>query len=208
MLCICAQYKMQIVGTPGCVFIEFVRGGVLKQVRKFALVVYILAGVCVVAAFAGSLFGPYTSRFTELIGTPVGQAFIAACLIILSLQMLAVLIALLFDKPDPSCMRLDGNPDIEVSIDALISVAKTAAQNPDIMIENVDARVIGRDKATVRVRVEAIPLVEYGYEGLARQLQQRIQNELDHTLGVSGANVQVRFLPSKTITVTREVAGE
>ena len=41
----------------------------MKRVRKVAIVVYLLAGIVVVGAFAGSLFGPYTDRVRSLLAT-------------------------------------------------------------------------------------------------------------------------------------------
>lgn len=178
----------------------------MRRVRKFALVMYLLAGIIVVGAFAGSLFGPYTDRFRALLLTPAGHVLIGCCLVVLGVQMLAVLFALLFDKPEPASMRLEGNPDIEVCVDALTSVARNAAASPDVMIERVEARVAGRDKREARVKIDAVALAPQNLEGLAHRVQAQVQEACDQMLGVPGAVVQVRFLPSKTITVTKEIA--
>ena len=105
-------------------------------------------------------------------------------------------------------MRLAGNPNIEVSVAALASVARAAAEDADVMIEHVEARVAGRDKGEARITIEAIALTQQNLEGLALRVQDRAQEACDQMLGVPGAQVKVRFLPSTTVTVTKEVAGE
>lgn len=180
----------------------------MRRVRIFALIVYVLAGICVVGMFAGSLFGPYTARFAELLSLVWVRIALAVCLAIVCAQLIAVVVALIIDRPEPTCVRLEGNSDIEVSVDALTSVARVAATDPDILVEDIRARVVGRDKSEVQIHVDAIALVEHGLEGLARQVQQRVQEACERTLGTTGVSVSVRFLPSKTVTVTKEVAGE
>ena len=180
----------------------------MRRFRIFALIAYVLAGIVVVGMFAGSLFGPYTARFAELLSLTWVRVALAVCLAIVCIQLIGIMVAIALDRPEPSCMRLEGNPDIEVSVDALTSVARVAAADPDILVEGVRARVVGRDKAEVQIHIEAIALVERGLEGLARQVQQRVQEACERTLGTSGVAVSVRFFPSKTVTVTKEVAGE
>ncbi len=180
----------------------------MKRVRKVAIVVYLLAGIIVVGAFAGSLFGPYTDRVRSLLATPAGRIAIVICLAVVALHILASFIALCTDRPEPPRMRLAGNPNIEVSVAALASVARAAAEDADVMIEHVEARVTGRDKGEARITIEAIALTQQNLEGLALRVQDRAQEACDQMLGVPGAQVKVRFLPSTTVTVTKEVAGE
>lgn len=180
----------------------------MKRIRTVALVIYLLAGVIVISALAGSLFGPYTGRFVELLATRAGHVIVGVSLAVLAVQMFVVLLALLTQKPEPPSMRLSGNPDIEVSTAALVSVARTAAASSDLIIENVEAHVMGHDKSETRIVIDAIALTPHNLEGLARRVQAHVQDACDQTLGVPGAVVQVRFLPSKTVTVTREIVDE
>lgn len=180
----------------------------MRRVRKLALAVYLVAGVVVAGWCAGSQFGPYTERFRALAATPAGSVLLAVCLVVVALQILAVLIALFSDRPEPAFLRLEGNPHIEVRSDALASLARTAASGPDVLIERVDARVRGRDRQEVRVRVEAVSLAMQDLDGLAHRMQVQVQEACDRMLGVPGAVVQVRFLPSRTVTVIKEVVGE
>ena len=43
---------------------------------------------------------------------------------------------------------------------------------------------------------------------IIRRIEERVQGACEQLLGATGVNVLVRFLPSKTTTVTREVSGE
>lgn len=173
--------------------------------RKVALAVYLLAGIVVAGGFAGSLFGPYTERFAVLFSQPVPRTVVAVCLVVVCLQMIVTLIRVLIDRPEPAAMRLSGNPDIEVSVGAVASVARVAASDDrDVMVEDVEARVVGRERDGIRVRVTAIALIDQGIEGLAYRLQQRVADACTSMLGTSGVTVQVRFLPSKTVTMNKE----
>lgn len=177
----------------------------MVRVGKIARAAYLVSGIVVVGGFAGSLFGPYTDRFSAFLSQPVARALVAVCLIVMCVQLVASLTRLLVDRPEPESMRLDGNPDIEVTTDTIVSVARVAAaEDHDVMIEDVEAHVTGRDREGVRVRVTAIALIDQGVEGLAFRLQQRVNNACESMLGTSGVTVQVRFLPSKTVTVTKE----
>lgn len=180
----------------------------MKRIRTFALVLYLLAGVVVVAALAGSLLGPYTDRVAALLAAPAGRVVIGVCLAIVAIQMFAVLITVLVSRPEPPSMRLEGNPDIEVSTVALTSVARAAAADDDVMVESVEAHVVGRDKREVRIKIDAFALTPHNLDGLARRMQARVQDACDQMLGVPGAVVQVRFFPSKTVTVTKEIVDE
>lgn len=180
----------------------------MRRMRRIGLVLYLIAGVLVVGACTGSLFGPYAERISSMLASGSGRVTMAICLAIVALNLLAGLMYLIVDRPEPSCMRLLGNPDIEVSTDALASIARTAAAERDVMVEDVCARVVGRDGSGVDIRIEAIALSQVDVEGLAHRMQERVQAACDEMLGVAGAHVRVRFLPSKTVTVTKEVVGE
>ena len=43
---------------------------------------------------------------------------------------------------------------------------------------------------------------------IIRRIEERVQGACEQLLGATGVTVLVRFLPSKTTTVTREVSGE
>lgn len=177
----------------------------MARFRKIALTVYLLAGIVVAGGFAGSLFGPYTERFVALLAQPPVRALVVVCLVVVCIQMLVTLIRVIAERPEPASVRLSGDPNIEVSVDAIVSAARIAAADRDIMVEDVDARVTGRERDAVRVRVTAIALIDQGLEGLAFRLQQRVAAACETLLSATPVTVQVHFLPSKTETITKEV---
>lgn len=180
----------------------------MRRMRRTALAVYLIAAALVVGACAGSLFGPYADRIGAMATSGSGKVTLAICLSVVVLNMLAVFVYLIFDRPEPTCVRLEGNPDIEVASDALTSIARTAAAERDIMVEDVRARVVGRDRSGVDIKIEAIALTCRDVEGLARRAQLRVQAACEEMLGVPGVRVRVRFLPSKTESVTKEAVDE
>ena len=178
----------------------------MARFKKTALAVYLLAGIVVAGGFAGLLFGPYTERFSLLLAQPAVRVVVAVCLAVVCIQMIAILVRVIVERPDPASVRLGGNENIEVSVDAIASTARVAAADRDIMVEDVDARVVGRDREAVRVRVTAIALIDQGLEGLAFRLQERVAKACELLLGSTSVTVQVHFLPSKTETVNSKEA--
>lgn len=179
----------------------------MQRLRKIGLALYLLSALVVVGACAGSLFGPYQDRFAAMLATASGHVVMALSLAIVVAHLVVVLIRMLAYRPEPKSLRLRANPDIEVTTEALEALARTAARDRDIMIERVTARIASKDMSVAEVCIEAISLAPRELERTAQDMQQRVQVALDEMLGVSCARVRVRFLPSKTTTVTKEVAS-
>ena len=98
---------------------------------------------------------------------------------------------LMFARREPSCVHPAGERNIEVTLAALSSCARVAAERDDrVMVEHVEARVQGPDDSHVRFKVEAIALDDKDVASLATAMQ------------------RVRCLPSKTTVETVEVSGE
>ena len=121
--------------------------------------------------------------------------------------LLSALFALLEHRP-PSSVHPAGNPHIEVRLAALSSAARAAAEAEDILVEDVRTRVMGHNDSQVRVTLEVIAFTDTGLEALGRRIEESVQGACEQLLGATGVTVLVRFLPSKTTTVTREVSGE
>ena len=73
------------------------------------------------------------------------------------------------------------------------------------MIESVEGKIGGRGRDEVRLTIEAIAFTEEGLEPLADRMRQRVVDACERMLGTSGVTARVRFLPSKTTIVTKEV---
>ena len=91
----------------------------MRRIRRIGLALYVIAAVVVAGACAGSLFGPYTERIGTLMHSGTGRIVMAVCLVVVALNALAVIVYLMLDRPEPSCMRLSANSDIEVTTDAV-----------------------------------------------------------------------------------------
>lgn len=176
----------------------------MGRLKKVAASVYLVAGALVLCSFIGSLAGPFALRFAELLELPAYQVLMVACAAICVLQMLYVLGCILFDRPEPRCVHPLGTPDFEVTISALESVARTAAQQDDVLVDRVQVRIRGREANAVHITIEAIALEE-GLDAIAESMRHRVERALRDTLGASCSSVRIRFLPTRTTVVTKEV---
>ena len=181
----------------------------MKPFKKVAAVVYLLASLMVLGSYVASLAGPFTGRMRELERMLPFRVAIAACLAIIALQALYVLGLVLFSRPAPKSVRPGGAADIEVTLAAVASAARTAAAaEPDVLVEDVDVRARGREAGRVDIRVEAIALSDGSARELAHRVQSRVDAACERLLGAGCASCRVRFLPAKTVTLTKEVPGE
>ncbi len=177
----------------------------MRRMRKIGAVLYLIAAVVVTGLFTGSQFGPYTERFNALLAVPGVRVLAVACVCVVLVQMLVLLTAVIADRPEPAFLRLASDAPIEVALPALISIARTAAVRDDVLIEETEAHVRGRDRSEVHIEIEAIALGGGELAAIGQDMQVRVQRACERMLGVPGVSVRVRFLPSKTVTVTREV---
>ena len=53
--------------------------------------------------------------------------------------------------------------------------------------------------------VEAIAFTDQGLDALAQRMQRRVETACEALLGTPGVVARIRFLPSKTTIVTKEV---
>lgn len=176
----------------------------MGRLKKVAASVYLVAGALVLCSFIGSLAGPFAPRFAELLELPAYQVLMVVCAGVCVLQMLYVLGCILFDRPEPRCVHPLGTPDFEVTIPALESVARTAAQQDDVLVDRVQVRIRGREANAVHITIEAIALEE-GLDAIAESMRHRVERALRDTLGASCSSVRIRFLPARTTVVTKEV---
>lgn len=180
----------------------------MKPVKRIAAIIYLLACLVILGSYAASHIGATAARMAELGALLPFRIAVAVCLGIIGIQALYVLGLVIFDRPEPKAVRPVGNPGIEVTTTALAAVARAAARGDDLLIEDVEARVRGREQAAVDVRVEAIALDGQDLNGMGARLQERVARACEQMLGAPGVTVRVRFLPTKTVTATREVSGE
>lgn len=182
----------------------------MRLFKKLCAFVYLAAVAVVAGGYAGRVFGPLDMqrRLERLFEQAPGSYVLLACLGIVALGTLIIVIRAFAERSAPVSVHPAGNPHIEVRLSALVSVARVAAQAEDIMVERVRARVMGHDESQVRIMLEVIAFTDAGLDALGARVQERVQTACERLLGTPGVSVAVRFLPSTTTTVTREVSGE
>lgn len=181
----------------------------MRVLKRALAIVYFAAAVVALGTLVCQIWGPYTYRFMLLMRDPMPRIVVTACGGVVAIGVLVSFFRLMFARREPSCVHPAGERNIEVTLAALSSCARTAAERDDrVMVEHVEARVQGSDDSHVRFKVEAIALDDKDVASLATAMQQRIEEACDTMLGTSGTTTRVRFLPSKTTVQTVEVSGE
>ncbi len=180
----------------------------MQVIKRLLAFVYIVASAAVLGTFGAYLFSPAKNQFVVLFKEPVVRYGLLVCMVVAGLGALIGGLRLLFARKPVLCVHPHGNPNIEVSVGAIESVARTAAQDPEALIEDVRARVQGRDASEASVYVEAIALGRENLDVRAERIRERVQTACQNMLGGEAVSVRVRFLPSKTTIVTQEVAHE
>lgn len=180
----------------------------MQVFKRLLAFVYILASAVALGTFGAYLFSPEARRIEVLFQKPVVRYVLLSCMVIAGLGALIGGLRMLFARRPVTCVHPHGNPNIEVSVGAVESVARTAAQDPEALIETVRARVQGRDASETSVYVEAIALGRENLDARAERIRERVRSACENMLGGEAVSVRVRFLPGKTTIVTQEVAHE
>ena len=176
--------------------------------KRIVAIAYLLVCIVVLGGFGFLVFGPYQAparALFEIFGVRIAAA---VCLAVIAIYSLVVVLRLFFKRPDPTCIHPDGNPDVQITKGALRAVVEVSAKDDDLLIEDIDISIKGRDHARAKVRIQAICLTNHDASGVARRVQERVAAACQEMLGASGVSVQVRFLPSKTETFIKEASGE
>lgn len=174
----------------------------MRVLKRALAIVYLAAAVVALGTLVCQFWGPYTYRFMLLMRDPMPRIVVTACGGVVALGVLVGFFRLMFARREPSCVHPAGERNIEVTLAALSSCARTAAERDDrVMVEHVEARVQGSDESRVRFKVDAIALDDRDVASLAAAMQQRIEEACDTMLGMPGTTARVRFcrprLPSR-----------
>ena len=176
------------------------KGARVRVLKRALAIVYLAAAIVALGTLVCQFWGPYTYRFMLLLRDTMPRVVVTVCAAIVALGVLIGFFRLMFARREPSCVHPAGERNIEVTLAALSSCARAAAE--------CDDRVQGPDESRVRFKVEAIALDDKDVAALAASMQQRIEKACDTMLGTPGTTARVRFLPSKTTVQTVEVSGE
>lgn len=178
----------------------------MRAIRKILAAIYLVASACVVAVLACRLMEVDLGRFEHALESSAGRIALLVCTVITAAGALITVVRTFAERPEPTCVRVAGNPSIEVTLAALTSTARRAAPGgDDVLIESVEGKILGRDRSEVRLTIEAIAFTDQGLNELACRMQQRVCEACGRLLGAEGVTARVRFLPSKTTIVAKEV---
>lgn len=181
----------------------------MRVLKRIIALVYLGCAVVSLGTFAGLYWGSYTHRFLLLMREPVARIAVTACGAVVALGALIGAIRLMVGHREPTCVHPAGNPDIEVTLAALESCARMAAEAaPGVLIDRIEGRVTGADESRVRFKVDAVALEPRDLSAAAADIRSRIECACDTMLGCAGTTARVRFLPSKTTVQPVEVSGE
>lgn len=180
----------------------------MRAWKRIAAILYLLASLVVCGGFACLFSGSYRVRAVQLLSHFGLRVAAVVCLVVVAAYSIFVVLHAFFKRPDPVCVHPDGNPDIQITKGALISVASVAAEDTDALIEGITIKIKGRDRAVAEVLIEAIALTDHDAKAIAERIQARVKRACDDLLGTTSVIVKVRFLPSKTETMIKEASGE
>ncbi len=180
----------------------------MRVIKKICAFFYLLSAIVVLGVVTGLTYGPFTARFERLVDDPTVQGALGVCLVVLALGALITVLAVFLARREPVSIHPGGNPEIEVTLGALESTIRTAAEREDVLVESVEGRILGRERDQLRATVEVIAFTNQGLTELAERIQHSIERACAETLGTPGVTARVRFLPAKTTVVTKEVPHE
>ena len=180
----------------------------MRVLKRALAIVYLVAAVVALGTLVCQFWGPYTYRFMLLMRDPLPRIVVTACGGVVALGVLVCFFRLVFARREPSCVHPAGERNIEVTLAALSSCARTAAERDDrVMVEHGEARVQGSDESRVRFKVDAIALDDRDVASLAAAMQQRIVEACDTMLGTPGTTTSVRSPPPPPPAPPAEVNG-
>ena len=182
----------------------------MRIFKRLVALVYLLSAAASLGVLGMLLFRSGAFRFLPVAADHRFAATVAlgVAMAITGLGAFIGACRLFFSRREPDCVRAEGNANIEVTLAALESCARAAAQEEDVLIERVEGRIKGSDRAAVRFKIDAIALEDDNLAAKAQAMQQRVTDACETMLGASGVTTRVRFLSAKTTTHTREVSGE
>ncbi|WP_102372724.1 hypothetical protein [Enorma phocaeensis] len=181
----------------------------MRALKKICTIVYLLSAVVVAGGFACLQFGSehVRNRIAELLGHPAGRIVLIVCTVVLLLGVLITALLVFAERSPLTSVHPGGNPNIEVRLAALTSVARAAAEENDVLVDRVRSRVVGRDGTRALITLEVIAFTQTGLADLGAHVQEHVTEACERMLGSPGVTVRIRFLPSKT-TVIKEGSRE
>ncbi len=182
----------------------------MRVLKKLLAIVYLAAAICALGWFGGMVFTTYSARLTLLLRHEyAARIAVLASIGITALGVLITVLRLLMSRPEPKGLKLEGGQQVEVALAAVESCARaTAAAEDDMLVERVMGRIQGTGAARVRLVIELAYLGDEDLKSVGNRVGANIERACNGLLGAEAVSVRIKFLPTKTKTLTKEVSGE
>ena len=173
----------------------------MRVLKRALAIVYLAATIVALGTLVCQFWGPYTYRFMLLMRDPMPRIVVTACAGVVAIGVLVSFFRLMFARREPSCVHPAGERNIEVTLAALSSCARVAAERDDrVMVEHVEARVQAPTIRTSVLRsrlsrsmIRTLPLLPPRCSSASRRLRHHARH--------AGTTARVRFcrprLPSR-----------
>ena len=103
----------------------------MRVLKRALAIVYLAAATVALGTFVCQFWGPYTYRFMLLMRDPMPRIVVTVCACVVALGVLVGFFRLMFARREPSCVHPAGERNIEVTLAALSSCARAAAERDD-----------------------------------------------------------------------------
>ena len=118
----------------------------MRVLKRALAIVYLAASIVALGTLVCQFWGPYTYRFMLLLRDTMPRVVVTVCAAIVALGVLIGFFRLMFARREPSCVHPAGERNIEVTLAALSSCARAAAECDNrVMVEHIEARVQGSE---------------------------------------------------------------
>ena len=104
----------------------------MRTVKKILAGIYLLAAVIALGTCALLMLNARVPRLHALMSQPAFRIMVCVAACLTALGVLIQVLRTFFAPREPSCVRLGGDASIEVSVAALASIARVAAEREDI----------------------------------------------------------------------------
>ena len=106
----------------------------MRVLKRALAIVYLAAAIVALGTLVCQFWGPYTYRFMLLMRDPMPRIVVTACGGVVAIGVLVSFFRLMFARREPSCVHPAGERNIEVTLAALSSCARAAAERDDRVI--------------------------------------------------------------------------
>ncbi len=172
----------------------------MRVLKRLCAFIYLVATVVTLGCLVGLLYPALAPGLDDVLEDAPSRIAVIAVAGVVALGVLVTVVRLMRAPRDRDALHPGGRPDVEVTVAALASTARTAVEREGVMVESVRCRISGSDRSQVHFTIEAIAFSNDGLSALADRIEARVARACEDFIGAAGVTCRVRFLPSKTTT--------